>query len=172
MKQRFNRGMLHDVECGLHSGFPLCCIFYYVFLWQPYYHLLKGRRLGVVRTYHRFTHWICEKRGVGQPKMVKVQFDDDPVEIEVEVIYPTFARIACPYCLLFSKPVQVTKCDCKVSPNREERMNKTTKYLIRTIVWVSLIGGILTKFWMIGSLWLLVMGTKWWKEVWQDEPQK
>jgi len=27
--------MLCDIECGLHSGFPYCCIAFYTFVWYP-----------------------------------------------------------------------------------------------------------------------------------------
>jgi len=47
-------------------------------------------------------------------------------------------------------------------------MKTQTKTIIRTTVWITLLGPMLTPYWMIGALWLMVMDTKWWKEVWSE----
>lgn len=26
---------IKDIKCGIHSGFPICCISFYSFLWRP-----------------------------------------------------------------------------------------------------------------------------------------
>ena len=48
-------------------------------------------------------------------------------------------------------------------------MKHGTKRLIRGMVWASILGLILTHYWMLISLWLLVMETQWWKEAWRDD---
>jgi hypothetical protein len=80
---------LWSIECGLHSGYPACCVAFHVLIWQS---LTQGEDsetedcyLGLSETVDRYLGLIDAAGGT---------------------------RIQCPACLLKKRVVQVKKCDC------------------------------------------------------------
>jgi hypothetical protein len=49
-------------------------------------------------------------------------------------------------------------------------MTQTQKYLIRSFVFASILGLLLTPYWMMIALWMFADKTKWWKEAWSIDP--
>ena len=71
-----------NLECGLHSDFPICCILFYLFVWGPKNKYLRALR----KFYFNAEHKIAKFRNIHYIK-------NDPSS--------GFGRIPCPICLFF-----------------------------------------------------------------------
>lgn len=96
--KRWIKKLLPAIECGLHSGFPICCILFYVSFWRL---VPNNTRYA----YIVFGHKMATKLGVRSP--VYMEDLDETVDL------PVFNRIPCPFCLFFSaKEAKHIACNC------------------------------------------------------------
>lgn len=85
-KQGFWRHWKYSVACGLHSGFPLCCVAFWLFLYYPLRWVLVDRLNLVTSTEWKMLWGVYRQpeRGVGY--------------------------IRCPRCLSLDRRVEVKPC--------------------------------------------------------------
>ncbi|SRR5713226_10303603 len=95
-------------ECGRHSGFPLCCILWYIYIWTPLYVSweLSHYRYSFTRLYH----FLMDKIGRWR-KVTHTYTEEDGAVVENETGY---GRIPCPLCLFIGikNYFKVYPCDC------------------------------------------------------------
>lgn len=89
------------VECGLHSGFPSCCVLFYVTVWNKLY----PSNMKLVAAYHKLSDYMAKKRNVNSQCYLSDLDESIPLNF--------FNRVACPYCLFFgSKEAKCLPCKC------------------------------------------------------------
>jgi len=88
--------IMYSLKCGLHSGFPWCCILWFVFIWWPFMVSNLPNFLG--KRYQKWYRSRYKAFGVFGPQ-----------------------RIPCPFCALIRREAKVIKCDCG-EVVREKRM--------------------------------------------------
>jgi hypothetical protein len=96
-------GAVRIVECGLHSGFPLCCIMFYVKIWAPWNSTLPD---------------VCEEANFNLTKMQSILRRINPAlerASEQQWAYleqfGNHGYVRCPSCILSGKVVKVKACD-------------------------------------------------------------
>jgi hypothetical protein len=94
-----------DWKCGRHSGFPLCCIAFYVLIWSPLFVNYGSKYKGsFTEFYHNIDKRIVKFRRITH----EARFRDKSLPVIIE----GFGRVACPLCLLFSRNTEWKECDC------------------------------------------------------------
>ena len=91
------------VECGLHSGFPLCCIMFYAKIWRPWVVTLPS---------------VCEEGDFDLVKMHRILRRIDPALELASVRQWAYVKqcgevgyIRCPACVLNGNVVKVQRCE-------------------------------------------------------------
>lgn len=101
-------------RCGKHSGFPLCCILWYMYIWDRIYvscfddmgQVLPKYKYHPVRLYSLLLDKMIEWRKITH------SFINDYDGMFIEDM-PGYGRVPCPFCLFFSKRKHnVLPCDC------------------------------------------------------------
>jgi hypothetical protein len=107
-------------KCGRHSGFPICCILWYIYIWIPLFvrHDDPKYNSSFTQWYHKIKNKIVRRRNITHtvafPGDNLINYDGILVEN-----WPGYGRIPCPFCLLFSKKHHnVLPCDCKDARNK------------------------------------------------------
>ena len=91
---------LASLKCGIHSGFPFCCIIFYIVIYRPLYK---------------------SKFSVKQNELWRLYSNKIP-EI-------SFGRIPCPYCIMFDKnPKEANDCNCYFAS--QERLDDFRKNIL------------------------------------------
>ena len=103
----FNKGarpvkntVFNNIRCGLHSGFPVCCVAFWATVWRP---MCQSDNRSITRIRDCLLEVIgsIEKaRGISWYS----DYYDDCID--------GFGRIPCPMCLLFSRNTYCKKCNC------------------------------------------------------------
>lgn len=83
----FLRTRVFDIKCGYHSGFPLCCILFYITFWEAecFYSEIKRRHSKLGEWYNK--------------KIKGIQY------------------VRCPLCTLRRKKIEIKLCSCGKSAN-------------------------------------------------------
>lgn len=76
--------IMNRIECGLHSGFPLCCVVFFVKVWGPFVMDVDDADRALSESYHA---WLSN--------------------MECSVGY-----VPCPKCVIDETFVKVKSCDC------------------------------------------------------------
>jgi hypothetical protein len=91
-----NQHVVHMIECGLHSGFPKCCIAFFVKVWWPWLlaidQLSTRARASAMPAFNTYQKWN------GQP-----------------------GYVPCPRCAIEKSFVKVIPCNCEEQIKREVR---------------------------------------------------
>lgn len=95
---------INAIKCGLHSGFPWCCIAFYAIFWNPFFKIKDFVHTRLYSKLHgRYTKLMFRKsrdRGLWR------------IDDQGEIISVGFGRVACPFCLFFSKKTDSNNCGC------------------------------------------------------------
>lgn len=100
------RSIRDNIICGRHSGFPWCCVMFYTFIWEPLFQLDKEQKY--TKYYTELSMWSAKKRNVLAKIKARVVDSDEVVDIE----YPLFNRVVCPFCLVFTRQSSYIECNC------------------------------------------------------------
>jgi hypothetical protein len=103
-------------QCGKHSGFPLCCIFFFIYVWEPtyinsYFHISGMNnnpkyQYSFTRLYNFLIDFFVKWRGI-----THTYFD---IEANQWICFSNYGRLPCPWCLLFSKKHHtILPCQCR-----------------------------------------------------------
>lgn len=110
---------LKDITCGMHSGFPKCCILFFISVWRHYMYMLYDLDTLPERTYRRsqalFTEFqeMLEAQGIGRA-----------------------GYIPCPRCQLEKNIVKVKTCNCR--RQRTLKLDKEADAIVEAVIsaWV------------------------------------
>lgn len=87
------------VECGVHSGFPSCCIAFFVKVWWPYALAIDGSstraRADALTAYNAYQKWSTRP-----------------------------GYVPCPSCVVERKFVEVLPCDCEAKRLSKSRRGR------------------------------------------------
>lgn len=97
-------GTIRLVECGLHSGFPPCCVVFFVQVWWPA-HMLDGSSPALRKTRALMSDY--------QRVLRRVRADHARV-----------SYIPCPDCVLSKKFVMMKKCSRHFSRRQRDQIRK------------------------------------------------
>lgn len=90
----------NNVKCGIHSGFPLCCIVWHTLIHS---HLYKTKKGVLIRDiYNAMTGVIAEHKNIRYYWIEEGQ----------EKWFYGFGRIPCPIHMCFGKDTTVIRCEC------------------------------------------------------------
>lgn len=102
-----------NIKCGIHSGFPKCCVYWYSFIMSP---IMRIGEIFSERYWFKYPNiaWFIHKNvyfynSVISRKISKIR--NIYVEVKGHKIY-TLNRCACPYCLFFGEKITPIRCDC------------------------------------------------------------
>jgi hypothetical protein len=101
-------------RCGKHSGFPVCCILWYMYIWDRIY-VRWFDDIGNVIPKYKYSfarlYGMLLDRIIGWRKITHSFVNGyDGMFIRD---WPGYGRIPCPFCLFFSKKKHnVLPCDC------------------------------------------------------------
>lgn len=93
--------ILEHITCGLHSGFPECCIFYYLTCYLPVIELNTTRNEINFDEYNNHISVIFDQE-IYELYQRLYKLDND--------YYVGYIR--CPSCILVNKRVEVKSCNC------------------------------------------------------------
>lgn len=110
---RLGKQIKLHIKCGLHSGFPICCVLWFVFVIIPIFGWMKSDNI-FLQIRNKFIFWVEQKRKVGL--LINLSYQDHITkEIYKKQIY-SFGRIPCPICLFFAKDIkEAIDCACRGS---------------------------------------------------------
>jgi hypothetical protein len=114
------------IQCGLHSGFPVCCILFYVLFWLPVvFGEMRPFKLNkrFIAWWHSVIDRVCERRALCYWSEYN-PVDARRTDTKLGEITIGFGRIACPWCALFSKHVGHIKCACTYATYEAMRKKK------------------------------------------------
>ncbi len=85
---------LWTIECGLHSGFPYCCIIFFTMVWKPMMHEL----------YDNDGYFVSTSEIYNNYRRMLDSYKDKNGHI---------GYVPCPACFLERNFVKVKQCDCR-----------------------------------------------------------
>jgi hypothetical protein len=97
-------------KCGHHSGFPLCCILFYMYVWSPSYVMNYWDDPKHKYSFTNMYSFIKDKVVAWRKPTYTFTNAYDGVLIENEI---GFGRMPCPFCLFFSNKTVVQPCNCE-----------------------------------------------------------
>lgn len=97
---------LHDIFCGLHSGFPKCCILYFITSWKPF----SNKVLNIISNDYFDESYLLN--------LIKTLKDKDDVKLLESYHYLFFKMnfdinyIRCHNCAITNNKIIPKNCDC------------------------------------------------------------
>jgi hypothetical protein len=108
--------IINNIKCGLHSGFPWCCIAFYVLFWNPFFYIKDFTNTRVYKNLHaRYTKLgfhMSLKRGLWR------------LDKQGNILSAGFGRVVCPFCLFFSTKTGSNNCGCFFGTPEQLEQNK------------------------------------------------
>lgn len=90
---------IHDVACGFHSGFPKCCIAYYIKCYKPIADLYIDRNEIYMEKSNSFDDYVTDKE-------IEMLHTDLLIWAAREKV----GYFRCPACILSNNCVEVKRC--------------------------------------------------------------